>query len=62
MNLYSPWDLVSGSLDLYDREGSSDPRRVENVADPEATTLLAAHLEYWGNPLMFEVLHRELVS
>ena len=62
VNLFSPWDLVSGSLDLYDSEGGSDPRRVENIPDPEATTLLAAHLEYWRNPLMFEVLHRELVS
>jgi hypothetical protein len=62
VNVHSPWDLVSGSLDLYDSADSADPRRVENVADREATTLLAAHLEYWHNPLIFEILHRELIA
>ena len=62
VNVHSPWDLVSGSLDLYDSADTTDPRRVENVADREATTLLAAHLEYWRNPLIFEILHRELIA
>jgi hypothetical protein len=35
---------------------------VENLEDPEATTLLAAHLEYWRNPLIFEILLRELTA
>jgi hypothetical protein len=62
VNIYSPWDLVSGSLDFYDPPGSVDSRRVENVRDPLATTLLAAHLEYWKNPLLFEILHAELTA
>ena len=33
VNVHSPWDLVSGSLDLYDSAGTTDPRSVENVAD-----------------------------
>jgi hypothetical protein len=62
VNVYSGWDLVSGSLELYDSSAGSDPRRVENLEDPEATTLLAAHLEYWRNPLIFEILLRELTA
>jgi hypothetical protein len=62
VNIFSPWDVVSGSLDFYDLPGSVDPRKVENVPDPAATTLLAAHLEYWKNPLLFEILHAELTA
>jgi hypothetical protein len=62
VNLFSAWDVVSGSLDFYDLPGSVDPRRVENVRDPAASTLLAAHLEYWENPLLFEILHAELTA
>jgi hypothetical protein len=60
VNVFSAWDIVSSSLDFYDPPGSKDPRRVENVRDPLATTLLGAHLEYWTNPLIFDVLHAEL--
>jgi hypothetical protein len=62
VNIYSSWDLVSGSLGFYDPPGSVDSRRIENVRDPLATTLLAAHLEYWTNPLLFEILHAELTE
>jgi hypothetical protein len=62
VNIYSAWDVVSGSLGFYDPPGSTDPRRVENVRDPLATTLIAAHLEYWTNPLLFEILHAELTA
>ena len=62
VNLFSPWDVVSGSLDFYDPPGSTDPKRIQNLRDPLATTLLAAHLEYWENPLLFEILHAELTA
>jgi hypothetical protein len=62
VNVHAPWDLVSGPLDLYDSADTSESKRVENIVDREATTLLAAHLEYWRNPLMFEILHRELIA
>ena len=62
INIYSPWDIVSGYLDYYDPPGSTDPRKVENRIDPQAMTLLKAHLEYWRNPLLFQILHRELTS
>ncbi|MEP6802609.1 MAG: hypothetical protein ABJC07_11755 [Acidobacteriota bacterium] len=62
VNLYSLWDIVSGPLELYDLPGAADPRRVENLRDPAAGTLLSAHVEYWRNTLLFEVLHAELAS
>jgi hypothetical protein len=62
VNVFSAWDIVSGSLDFYDPPGSTDPKRIQNLRDPLATTLLAAHLEYWENPLLFEILHAELTA
>lgn len=62
VNIYSPWDIVSGFLDYYDPPGSADPRKIDNRIDPQATTLLKAHLEYWRDPILFEVLHRELTA
>ncbi len=62
VNIHSPWDIVSGPLDLYDLPAGEDPRRIQNLRDEEATTLVSAHLEYWRNPLLFEVLHRELTA
>jgi hypothetical protein len=62
INVYSPWDIVSGFLDYYDPPGSTDSRKIDNRIDPQATTLLKAHLEYWRNPLLFQILHRELTS
>ncbi len=60
INIWSPWDLVSGHLDYYDLP--DDPDRitvknrnaVENKQDDRAVTLLAAHVEYWSNPLLFQ--------
>ena len=60
INIYSPWDIISGSLDFYDPPESNDPKRVRNKKDLDATTLLAAHVEYWGNPLLFETLYQAL--
>lgn len=60
VNIYSPWDIISGSLGLYDSRDVNDARRVQNIADPDATTLLVAHTEYWGNPLVFETIYQAL--
>lgn len=61
VNIYSPWDIISGRLDFYD-----DPRHmvppVGNERDPEAVTLLGAHTEYWRNWLVFERLHTALTA
>ena len=55
-----PWDLISGSLDYYDRPDRSNRLAIQNVRDPDATTLLAAHVEYWKNPLVFQTIVRSL--
>ncbi|MCA1582136.1 MAG: hypothetical protein LC796_12265 [Acidobacteria bacterium] len=62
INVYSLWDIVSGPLELYDLPESADPRRVQNIRDPAASTLIAAHVEYWRNALLFEILHAELTA
>ena len=62
VNIYSPWDLISGALEYYDLPGAADPRQVVNLKDPEATTLLMAHVEYWEDGLLPQVLGEALVS
>jgi hypothetical protein len=57
INIYSPWDIISGYLDLYDLPGSDDPKKVDNLKDTEATTLLMAHTEYWGDRLLVQTLY-----
>ena len=59
INIWSPWDIISGPLDLYDLPlkpdepaGEASAQRVNNLRDREATTLLMAHTEYWNNPLL----------
>jgi hypothetical protein len=59
INIYSPWDIISGSLDLYDLE-PTDSKKVDNIPDPDATTLLMAHTEYWNNELLVKTLYDAL--
>ena len=54
VNIYSRWDIISGPLDYYDRRDRSNRNPVANIKDGKATTLLAAHVEYWRNPMIFE--------
>jgi hypothetical protein len=60
INIYSPWDIISGDLGFYDPPDSRSTQRVENLIDRDATTLLAAHVEYWSNPFLFETLYKAL--
>ncbi len=60
INIYSPWDIISGYLDLYDLPDSTSSKRVKNLSDPEATTLLMAHTEYWNNSLLVKTLYDAL--
>lgn len=69
INVWSPWDIISGELDLYDppRELHEFPeatlaQRVQNVRDQEATTLLVAHTEYWKNPLVVGTIYDEMIA
>jgi hypothetical protein len=61
VNVYSPWDFISGRLDYYDppnRTGDDKEshRPVDNVIDPDASTLLLAHVEYWDNRRLYDLL------
>lgn len=66
INFWSPWDIISGPLDLYDQPISMHDsagtlrQRVANVRDEEATTLLIAHVEYWKNPLLVKTIYDEI--
>ena len=60
INVFSPWDIISGSLDFYDPPGATDPKRVTNEQDPEATTLLIAHTEYWSDDLVMRRIYEAL--
>jgi hypothetical protein len=62
INVYSPWDIISGRLDYYDLPDGSNPSPVQNQIDPCATTLLWAHVEYWKNPLVYDALHGEIAG
>jgi hypothetical protein len=62
VNIYSPWDIISGSLEYFDLPGASDRRQVINRKDEDATTLLMAHVEYWENALLPGVLSEVLTT
>ncbi len=62
INIYSPWDIISGALKYYDKRGTPSPPAIRNLLDPDATTLLAAHTEYWHNPLLRRILADALTS
>jgi hypothetical protein len=57
VNIYSPWDIISGRLDFYDPPPGGPAFPVLDERDPDATTFLAAHTEYWRNTLLFAWLH-----
>jgi hypothetical protein len=61
VNVYSPWDIISGSLDYYDLPDKTNARPVVNEVDRDATTLLAAHMEYWASSRIFEIMAQHLV-
>jgi hypothetical protein len=62
VNIYSPWDIISGSLEYFDLPETEDGRQVMNRRDRDATTLLMAHVEYWENALLPEVLGEALTA
>jgi hypothetical protein len=71
VNLYSPWDIISGSLEFYDPRILKDDKgvdippanqsqRVKNKRDFDASTLLIAHTEYWRNDALAAEIYNEL--
>jgi pimeloyl-ACP methyl ester carboxylesterase len=64
INIWSKADIISGELNYYD-DGSKSLNAwpcVQNMIDPKARTPLAAHVEYWNNPLLRETLYNLVVT
>lgn len=60
INIYAPADIISGHLDYYDASDTTnleDVNPVTNVVDPEATTPLLAHVQYWENAKLHQWLY-----
>jgi|CZKC01.1.fsa_nt_gi hypothetical protein len=57
INIFSPADIISGSLEYYDVEGLPGYNGVVNVKDPQATTPLLAHIQYWDNAELHQQLY-----
>jgi hypothetical protein len=66
INIYATNDIISGRLDFFDPPARSKTRKlinpIRNIRDEEATTLLAAHVEYWDNQVVFLKLHEKLTE
>lgn len=66
VNIYSKQDIISGRLDFFDQppgEGTGHRQKpVLNLEDKEACTLLAAHVEYWDNSKLREILHEQITK
>ncbi len=64
VNIHSPNDWIGGSLDYYDDRDQESYRSqwVENVEDPEASTPLAAHIEYWRGRVLSERLYQAVTA
>jgi hypothetical protein len=68
VNVFSPFDILGGSLEFYDtpkrKDEQPDPdaniNRIDNKPDPEAITPIAAHTEFWKNKLIYKTIVDEL--
>ena len=60
INVSSPFDIISGSLEFYDLPDRSNRNPVQNERDRDASTWIAAHTEYWKNRKIFDVLMQHL--
>jgi hypothetical protein len=61
INIHAPADIISGHLNYYDATDTTGLEAVlnpvRNVIDPEATTPLLAHVQYWENAKLHEALY-----
>lgn len=62
VNVYSPWDIISGALNFYDLQGEDSGKAVLNQRDPDAATLIIAHTEYWNNAMVFDWMYQALAG
>ena len=60
INIWSPMDIISGSLDYYDnpRLAPNHPQHVQNMIDRGAWKPFIAHLQYWNNALLRQQLYQ----
>jgi hypothetical protein len=61
-NIWSPMDIISGSLDYYDDPDKPPDfkQRVQNVTDWAAWVPFYAHVQYWHNEKLREELYRRV--
>jgi hypothetical protein len=62
VNIFSRNDIICGCLNFYDEPGTAAPPAVQNVKDEGAWVPLVAHVEYWTNPLIWDVLVDNLLG
>jgi hypothetical protein len=56
VNFWSPNDVISGRLDYFDGLPVPAVGPIINVRDPDATTPIVAHGEYFEHPLMYGLI------
>ena len=56
INVWSPNDVIGGQLKYYDPPPPSAIPSVLNVHDPDATTPICAHGEYYEHPLLYDLI------
>jgi hypothetical protein len=56
INVWSPNDVIGGPLRYYDPPPPSAIPSVVNVRDPDATTPIVAHGEYYEHPLLYDLI------
>jgi predicted alpha/beta hydrolase family esterase len=65
INIFSPADIISGSLEYYqlpdDCDQPPDARKVENQIDYEANIPLLAHNQYWTTRRLRKILYDQCV-
>jgi hypothetical protein len=60
LNVWAPWDIISGHLGFYDPDPATSSKCVENKVDNQATTPIVAHTEYWKGTYVYERIYNAL--
>jgi hypothetical protein len=60
INVYSPDDIISGSLEFYDLPGLTTFPAVTNILDPDAFGPLVARVSYWNNSVVWQQLLQQI--
>jgi hypothetical protein len=69
INIYSPNDIISGKVEMYDLPLEGQPGRIQELireravqrfSDPDTIVPLAAHVNYWKNTIVWQKLYEEV--